>query len=357
MLGGVVVVFLLTGYHLQNARLRRQIEDIDHMRSRVGEIALRIDSVIGRSRNADAFDHDLEAVRSETAQIRKQIVRVRDAVGETNREARDAMVALTERIVPDSQTLSDELLAPAVLLTGPDTFGSGTLVCSRIDPSTGEVLNYVLTAWHVVRNMMAGDSENGVEVTVYQPPNEPVEVSAEVVAKAVEIDAALLRLHTDVTFEHVARVLSPADERSVAVWDPIYTVGCPLGTDPAPTTGVVSSTRHLVRGTNYWMINAPTYYGNSGGGVFLADSRHLIGVFSKVYTYRSDVVTHMGLMVPITAVQEWLEREGLDHLLRRQGHAVALGDLSRQRWSDPATNAENARARGFPLGTGRIGAR
>ena len=64
------------------------------------------------------------------------------------------------------------------------------------------------------------------------------------------------------------------------------------------------------------MINAPGYFGNSGGGVFEAEHRRLIGVYSKVYTYKRGVVSHMGLIAPVTAIHEWLAKESLGHVLR-----------------------------------------
>jgi hypothetical protein len=99
----------------------------------------------------------------------------------------------------------------------------------------------------------------------------------------------------------------------------VCAVGCPLGNDPVPTHGEVSSLANELNGANYWMINAPTYFGNSGGGVYRADTRQLIGVFSKIYTHGKGnpvVIPHMGLCTPISAVYEWLAAEQLAHLLQ-----------------------------------------
>jgi hypothetical protein len=65
------------------------------------------------------------------------------------------------------------------------------------------------------------------------------------------------------------------------------------------------------------MINAPTYIGNSGGGIFDAQTHELIGIFSKIYNYgtsRPTVVPHMGLVVPLTKVYAWLDGVGYGHL-------------------------------------------
>ena len=65
------------------------------------------------------------------------------------------------------------------------------------------------------------------------------------------------------------------------------------------------------------MVSSPAFFGNSGGGVFLADSLELIGVFSKIYThgsYRPQLVTHMGLAVPLDVRHDWLADMGYGFL-------------------------------------------
>jgi len=81
------------------------------------------------------------------------------------------------------------------------------------------------------------------------------------------------------------------------------------------------------------MISSPAYFGNSGGGVFLEQSQELIGIFAKIYThgsYRPQVVTHMGLAVPLPVVHEWLESEGYGHLLPEEDAGLALATASSQ---------------------------
>jgi hypothetical protein len=65
------------------------------------------------------------------------------------------------------------------------------------------------------------------------------------------------------------------------------------------------------------MINAPTYYGNSGGGIFNGETHELIAVFSKIYTHGSTrpiVIPHMGLAVPMTLVYPWLDENKYGYL-------------------------------------------
>jgi len=128
----------------------------------------------------------------------------------------------------------------------------------------------------------------------------------------------MVRLDGDRVYPYVALVQPERKGEQVRVWDPVCAVGCPLGNDPVPSHGQVSSLTNELNGSNYWMITAPTYFGNSGGGVYHATSRKLIGVFSKIYTHGKGnpvVIPHMGLCTPIDTVRNWLRGEGLDHLL------------------------------------------
>ena len=68
-----------------------------------------------------------------------------------------------------------------------------------------------------------------------------------------------------------------------------------------------------VSGEPYWMVSSPAYFGNSGGGVFHAETLELVGIFAKIYThgsYRPQVITHMGLAVPLKALAQlaWRSR-------------------------------------------------
>jgi hypothetical protein len=57
--------------------------------------------------------------------------------------------------------------------------------------------------------------------------------------------------------------------------------------------------------------------GNSGGGVFDAETHELLGIFTKIYTHgtlRPTVVPHMGLATPLPAVYDWLGQIGFAKL-------------------------------------------
>ena len=235
-------------------------------------------------------------------------------------EAQTAIANLSGTVRPDPLELTNTMLLPTVQLNGDDTVGSGTLVFSGKSTVSGKIENYVLTSYHVVRNILSDTPRarhEGFDVTIYSQ-DDRTEVKGEMVAHNARIDAAVVKLHSEKVYPFVARIMPLEMADKIKVWEPVYAVGCPLGNDPVPSAGELSSKNNFLNGANYWMINAPTYFGNSGGGVFLADSRYLIGVFSKIYTHGKGtpvVVPHMGLCTPITNIHKWLEEENLEHLL------------------------------------------
>lgn len=299
---------------------------------------------------ASRLQSELQSAKSELALLKSQLStdvertkQLVDAyISESRAKARDAAAAITHtqdaiaaiagKLRRDASTLTRDMLLPTVQLNGDDTVGSGTLVFSGTNTKNGQNESYVLTAYHVVRNILADTpkaQKDGFLVTIYLE-NEKVEVRGKMVASAPKIDAALVQLMTTRTFPHVANVLPREAAATIEVWDPICAVGCPLGNDPVPSQGEVSSLKNELNGANYWMITAPTYFGNSGGGVYRGDTHQLIGVFSKIYTHGKGspvVIPHMGLCTPIEEIYKWLKEDKYDHVLQCQ--PVNVVDLTR----------------------------
>lgn len=219
----------------------------------------------------------------------------------------------------DQQRMWRELVGPTVQLAGDTTVGSGVLLESRLDPDAeGAYVTWLITSWHVVRDIQAGleNVDVPVPITIYLESGNRLQETAQLIEFDPVIDAALLKLNSTFAVECGARLASRERLANLQIFEPVYAVGCPLGNDPIPTSGAVTSLQNPIGDANYWMINAPGYFGNSGGGVFGAEDHQLIGVYSKVYTYKRGVVSHMGLIAPVTAIHEWLARENLDHVLR-----------------------------------------
>lgn len=374
ILAGLAVLVLMASFHHRLARMSSDADEVKELRTlveetarqqapapaidavrreliakveaTVGALERRVDDASRRAQDASYLKQELEHARQAAATIKAEMdrdvtktrqlvqtyqeeMRLREEdVLERSERNRTDLQKLSGLVAPDKELLTEDLLLPAVQLNGEDTVGSGTLIRSCLNTRTGKVENWVLTAYHVVRNIYTDTpraQNDGLPVTIFDGETKH-ETRADLVAFDKDLDTALLRLRSERTFAHVARVLPRAEVESVKVWDDIYAIGCPLGNDPIPTRGSIASKQNLLNGVNYWMINAPTYYGNSGGGIFLAEKRALVGVFSKIYTHGRGnpvVIPHMGLCTPIKSVYEWLDREKLAYLL--EDHNVPAG--------------------------------
>ena len=131
-------------------------------------------------------------------------------------------------------------------------------------------------------------------------------------------DLSLVRVDRKSPWLYIAETASEPVCLKLSVFDTVYAVGCPLGNQPLPTYGEISSQYKPVGDEIFWMVSAPTFFGNSGGGIFLANEGQLVGISSMIYTYGKRtpmVVPHMGLFVPMQTVRSWLRREGFAHLM------------------------------------------
>jgi len=268
--------------------------------------ALETDELRGRIDELDAEVLDRYSNLAQTVDANASLV---EATGRDLSE-------LHSQLLPGSSHLWQGLLAPTVQLASPMTVGSGVLMPTREHEPVR-----VLTAWHVVRDILAdgGTGVSEVPVRIYRQDGAMLNASAKLLTYENALDSCLLELvgeHPDLqgtalpTRAHLARM---------QVFDPVYAVGCPLGSDPVPSHGALSALDHWVDGRSYWMINAPTFIGNSGGGVFDARNMRLLGIVSKLYTHgaRRTVVPHMGLVTPLGDIYDWLEHSGYGELIPR----------------------------------------
>jgi S1-C subfamily serine protease len=229
--------------------------------------------------------------------------------------AREGLEIVERELEHDPDGMWNHLLGPTVQVSGSETVGTGVLVASTRD--AGDVL--VLTAWHVIRDLFEAEASAAIEVpvAVYAREGGPRHETARLLEHDAALDVALLRLEVGAQATATARLAPRARLKGVRVFDRVYAVGCPLGNDPIPTFGEIADVRHVIDGQGYWMVSAPTYIGNSGGGIFDAGSHELLALFTKIYTHgtvRPAVVTHMGLATPLSAVYDWLDRVGYGSL-------------------------------------------
>jgi S1-C subfamily serine protease len=324
-------------------RVSRVEETLSSIATQINGFDSRVASSV---RALDALEEKastLERKNRENARETTKVVEaVRTDLGSRIHDAEGRLESTLKRIEAatredrDLNTMRRELLAPIAQITGEDTVGSGVLLYSDND-ADGKHANILVSSYHVVRNILAESPtarDKGVKVVLY-PDGTPVEETADMLAHDEGSDLVLLRLRGTRKYADVAKIF-PADQCDrLTVFTPIYAVGCPLGNDPVPTSGEISSLRNRISNHDYWMINAPTYFGNSGGGVFHGKTRELIGVFSKIYTHgsgRPTVIPHMGLATPIPVVAEFLNKTGYGFVLP---HGTAAADAASA--SRPAT--------------------
>ncbi len=259
------------------------------------------------------------------------------------RSVQTELERVNDRFQRDDGTMWRELVGPTVQLSGTSTVGSGVLLRTAPEGSSEPARPLVITAWHVVRDIFSETSEEQqpIPVAIFEPDGSTRHETATLRAHDAELDVALLELDTDEPVPSSAVLASREVLGHAHTFQEIYAVGCPLGNDPIPTRGEISQTCHEVDGSTYWMISAPTYIGNSGGGIFDARTRELVGIFSKIYTHgslRPTVVPHMGLVTPITRVYAWIESGDFARLVPLgDGHGSMTIVLARSKTSAAAT--------------------
>jgi S1-C subfamily serine protease len=158
-------------------------------------------------------------------------------------------------------------------------FASGVVIASRPATPNAEAVSYVLTAAHA----LSGGGGATIFVGFCGPEAARGKVAATVVSQGTRdtLDLALLR----VPGLAAPPVLFPTDDR-VRLGQPILVVGFPEGQRLGISGGIVSQlplsgTENGIpadRVEHRIMIDAAAPRGVSGGGVFEADTGHLVGI-------------------------------------------------------------------------------
>jgi hypothetical protein len=323
-------------------RVARESEHTQELAVRLSELECELESAAGSINSQRMRIDGFESVQQEIstglvegrlAELQRDIDEQYQGVGLMAQRAiglaETTQLTLGELERSMSRDVNDmwrDLLGPTVQLMGSETVGSGVLLESERVGETDEYVTHLITAWHVIRDIQTtpGDTKQLVPVTIYLQEGRLRPESAELLCYDATLDIALLRLTTRNPVPCGARLAPREHLQDVKVFERIYAVGCPLGNDPIPTFGEIADTRHHVDGQAYWMISAPTYIGNSGGGVFDAQTRELLGIFTKIYTHgtlRPTVVPHMGLATPLPKIYDWLESVGYANLEPRSNDA------------------------------------
>ena len=223
--------------------------------------------------------------------------------------------------------LRKEVLYSQVRVQTHKAGGSGTILYSK-DTST-----YVLTCHHVVDDVISvkreWDSRLGrdrkrefrqvvnCEFFEYESVphgHRPINYStdADLVAWDRDHDLALLKLRTTKSAKYVAKLPLPIDIVKLDVGSRLVAVGCALLHDPILTEGIITHQGDEIDFKDYWMGNAQTVFGNSGGAVFspLDDTYNFIGVPSRIAVIGwGTPITHLGYFSPIPRIYKFFEEQ------------------------------------------------
>jgi len=170
----------------------------------------------------------------------------------------------------DNTQVHEKILYPVTRVRASDSGGSGVMIYSEPDPKNeGQYINIALTCQHVVdKNIKVRD----------------------------EFDTVLKRDVKRDVMEEVHVELFDYNGSNIASANSM-TGGCSLLHDPFPNFGTLTYLREMIEQKAYIMQNAPSIFGNSGGGLFHGETGHLLGLTSRV------TVTQLGFGVD---VQSWM---------------------------------------------------
>lgn len=146
---------------------------------------------------------------------------------------------------------------------------------------------YVLTAAHVVdRNFNNKIDDNERFITVKFPALGDKEIQAEAIASddVLELDLAILNPQEEIDLPGV-RLMSNEDYWNIKIGTPLYTIGMGNGEYPGNITDgrMIEMDRH----SNAHRNSANSYFGNSGGGVFVDEE--LVGIAVAVGMGRQEL--------------------------------------------------------------------
>lgn len=317
------------------AEVAARVVELDAGQGRLEEALAKQDQRIEEvGAEAQAIRTTLESTRSEQEGIVRQVAGVRTSLEAQGEALAQRRAAEAEREETERRRLRDEVLNPVFQLSGQEAVGSAVLIHRDRDQAG---LHYLaLTSYHVVRDILAERDEVAAPYqeeldAVFEREEETLRLHARLQAEDVPNDLALLRLDTERDLGPVARLAPLSRMPEIQSFKPVITVGCPLGTAAQATRGEITRRNWQLGGQRFWMVSSPAYFGNSGGGVFLEETHELVAIFAKIYThgsFRPQVVTHMGLAVPLEVLHQWLGGAGYARLLPAEADPALAGRLA-----------------------------
>lgn len=276
----------------------------------------------------------------------------------------------------DIDKLHKDILYPIVRVRAKTSGGSGVLAYSAPDPKDPDrFINLVYTCSHVIDNLITLKDdwdpvlkrqmkkefieEATVEVFDYDESKlvSSNATQADVIAYDKHHDVAVVRLHNHRPMLHVASLIPKESIEHLRIGDGVTVCGCSLLHDPFPNHGTLTYLREIIEQKAYLMVNAPSIFGNSGGGLF-HESGHLLGLTSRItgiqVGFGIDIMTWMGFSTHPNRMYEFLDNQELQFMYdssddyysamdrRQKKREEALRHMLLGEGSDPVLPAETA---------------
>ena len=197
--------------------------------------------------------------------------------------------ASTPPPIRDVRELVNILGEGVVQVSTPGGLGSGFI----INPD-----GFLITNFHVI------EGETQISVEVYLVKNGQLErktyKNVQIIAINKFNDMALLKI-ADKDAPPFSRVLL-GDSETLAVGEPVFAIGSPLGLERTVTQGIVSTKTRELQGELYLQTTAQINPGNSGGPLFNMRGE-VVGITNMKITFGEG----LGFAIPINAVKYFLD--------------------------------------------------
>ena len=236
----------------------------------------------------------------------------------------------------NQKDLHDKVLYPVTRVKTGKAGGSGVLVYSEPDPNDEtKYVNIVLTCQHVIDSAISVKDEwdsllkreikkdimEEISVEIFDYDGSKISSAnssqAEIIAYDKGHDLAAVKLHNSRPMDYVATIYPKDELDQLQLFDEVWTSGWRLLHDPFSNTGELTYLREMIDQKSYIMYNAPSIFGNSGGGVFHGNGT-LLGLCSRITNiqlgFGIDVMTWMGFGTHPSRLYEFFEHHELQFI-------------------------------------------
>ena len=237
----------------------------------------------------------------------------------------------------NQEQLHEKVLYPVTRVRTAKAGGSGVVVYSKEDPDKpGQFINVVLTCEHVISDAVTVKSEwdsllkreikkdvsEEVTVEVFDYIGSKIasanSTQAEIIAYDKNHDLAAVRLTNIKPLEFVSNIYPEGGIEDLKLFDEVWPSGCSLLHDPFANKGELTYLREMIDQKAYLMYNAPSIFGNSGGGLFHGEKGELLGLCSRITNiqlgFGIDVMTWMGFSTHPDRIYEFIEHQELQFI-------------------------------------------